>query len=251
MRHACHSTDFDLVDDVTLHFYTSSAPCGNATLKKFTKMERETYKDELGPNEWPEANHEAIPGHSLRLGQFALLIKKNTTSAAVEQVDKSHKLFSSDSPQPHPAQKGKVWPANQSDNWCPPGTSTVAFRKGSLHTCSDKLCRWNCLGLQGSLLASILKAPIYMSTITVGRKLTACICRRAICCRAERDAGKQQETASEGEVSKYSLHHPTVMGTGVFMDDVGKAKQSAKRDGTHLLDYLNVNVIICIQESLT
>jgi hypothetical protein len=231
MRHACNGTDFDLVDDVTLHFYTSSAPCGNATLKKFTKMERETYKDELGPNEWPEANHDAMPGHSLKHGQFHLLIKKDTKSAAVEQLDKSQTQISSDIPQPRPPQKGKMWPANQSDDWCPPGTSIVAFQKGSLHTCSDKICRWNCLGLPGSLLASILKAPLYMSTITVGRKLNANICRRAICCRAERATGKRQETTSETQVTKYSLHHPTVMGTGVYMDDVGKAKQNCERDG--------------------
>jgi hypothetical protein len=214
-------------------------------------MEREAYKGELGPNEWPEANHNAIPGHSLRLGQFALLVKKDTQSAAVEQLDKSRKLISSDRPQQHAPQKGKVWPANQSDDWCPPGTSIVAFRKGSLHTCSDKICRWNCLGLQGSLLASTLNAPIYMSTITVGRKLTACICRRAICCRAERPTGKRQETANEVEVTKYSLHHPTVMGTGVYMDDVGKAEQNVERDGTPLPAYLNVNVIICMKELLT
>jgi double-stranded RNA-specific adenosine deaminase len=228
LRLSCDGTDADLVDDVTLHFYSSSAPCGNATLKKFTKMERETYNDELGPNVWPEASHDPIPGHSLKLGQFALLIKKDTVAmnAVVEKPDDSLH-------QPHPPQNVREWPANQSDDWCPPGTSIVAFRKGSLHTCSDKICRWNYLGLQGSLLASVLKTPLYMSTIIVGRKLTACICRRAVCCRAEqfgKAAGKRQEIEIErdSEVAKYALHHPTVMGTGVYMDDVGKAKHLRK-----------------------
>ena len=33
--------------NVTLHFYASSAPCGNATLKKFVKMEKEIFDTSL------------------------------------------------------------------------------------------------------------------------------------------------------------------------------------------------------------
>lgn len=35
-------------------------------------------------------------------------------------------------------------------------------------SCSDKLARWALLGLQGSLLGSLLAAPIRLSTLTVG-----------------------------------------------------------------------------------
>jgi hypothetical protein len=38
-----HRFKYRLKPGVTLHFYASSAPCGNATLKKFVKMEKETF----------------------------------------------------------------------------------------------------------------------------------------------------------------------------------------------------------------
>ncbi len=38
---------YRLKPNVTIHFYASSAPCGNATLKKFVKMEKEVFDTSL------------------------------------------------------------------------------------------------------------------------------------------------------------------------------------------------------------
>jgi len=42
---------YKLRPGVTLHLYTSSAPCGNATLKRFCKMSKEKFRDDLGDDE--------------------------------------------------------------------------------------------------------------------------------------------------------------------------------------------------------
>ena len=206
----CNDGQFRLKSDVTLHMYTSSAPCGNATIKKFATMKKEIFDPRLGPNEWPSEEHQAIQPHSLKLGQFALLLKKDRN---VTEIIKRK-----------PLQPGKMWPSNESDDWCPPGTTIVWSNQGSIHTCSDKICRWNYLGLQGSLLTSLLESPVYMASLTVGRKFTSCICQRAVCCRAVEKAKSRKEqvpTTDTEESTTYSLHHPAVMGTGMYMDDSG------------------------------
>lgn len=288
---------------VTLHMYTSSAPCGNATLKKFCKMSKERFRDDLGSDEWPNAPHEPPSGSSIKLGEFSLLVKKDnddnandnntrtsnnsndiiasidnnsssdggnrenghepTNTAAVPQslstMDQDNNIdfvktkkrtrneekgSSSEqtktideikSLQKHksPTRRGKPWPATLSDDWAPPGTTIVGFQqKGSIHTCSDKICRWNYLGLQGSLLAGILEEPLYLSTLTVGRKLSGSVCRRAICCRLDtrcrqprlpKSSEKNLSASSSNDdksinENKYRVNHPAVMGTSVYLD---------------------------------
>lgn len=49
-------------------------------------------------------------------------------------------------------------------------------------TCSDKIARWNVLGVQGALLSAWLE-PLYLSAVVVGRKYSFEHARRALCCR--------------------------------------------------------------------
>ena len=111
--------------------------------------------------------------------------------------------------------RAKAWPYHNDDAWCPPSCSIANFNKGTIHSCSDKMCRWNCLGLQGSLLMTLLEEPLYMTTLTVGRKFSRAICQRAVCCRAE---GFHSRNSS----SKYRLNHPALMETNVYMDETGE-----------------------------
>lgn len=227
---------------VTLHFYSSSAPCGNATLKKFAKMQKEKFDASLGPDEWPRnKTHEMINGHAIREGQFSLLLKKDNSTSVCE-------VMPIDDGPTKP--KGKRWPANESDDWCPPGCTIADTKRGSIHTCSDKLARWNCLGLQGSLLSSMVDSPLHMSTLTVGRKMTNVICRRAVCCRAwgygdaaeqkakEKKRAKIEDDSREEnsskqsfptEKNKYRLNHPVIMGTSVYIDEDGVLDMSGER----------------------
>ena len=271
----CPKIRYKLRPGLTLHMYTSSAPCGNATLKKFCKMSKERFRDDLGSDEWPTTPHEPPPGHSIKLGEFSLLVKKdnyqtsqrksinNENSSKVgidskegttgaprssstgpdgdlattrkrmrnENEKSSNQITraSENSLKQHKSQtrRGKPWPATLSDDWAPPGTTIVGFRhKGSIHTCSDKICRWNYLGLQGSLLAGLLEEPLYLSSLTVGRKLSGSVCRRAICCRLDtrchqpkiKSLSGHSDIDGIGDAIEYRVNHPAVMGTSVYLD---------------------------------
>ena len=51
----------------------------------------------------------------------------------------------------------------------------VASTQSCVHpikSCSDKICRWNVLGVQGALLIHLLDKPIYLETITLACEAT-------------------------------------------------------------------------------
>jgi hypothetical protein len=223
---------------------------GNATLKRFARMEREKFDASLGPDEWPTQIHEPVPGHSLRLGQFALLVKKDGSTSSSSSstgvgldddgiVDEPRSTATAMLTREPPEEGGegnpririrKTWPCREDDGWCPPSCSIPNFGRGTIHSCSDKMCRWNCLGLQGTLLMSVLDEPLYMSTLTVGRKFSGAICKRAVCCRADgfgaRGGGGCGSNDAADDLWKYKLNHPTLMETNVYMDDKGKLRRN-------------------------
>ncbi|KAG7368799.1 adenosine-deaminase (editase) domain containing protein [Nitzschia inconspicua] len=236
---------YKLRPGVTLHLYTSSAPCGNASLKRFCKMTKEKFNDELGQDEWPDTMHDPPHASAIKLGEFSLLLKKDNAGVDVGDSEDSPASNGDELALKVPKgiiPKGKVWPANQLDDWTPPGTTIVQYsgEKGSIHTCSDKICRWNFLGIQGSLLASLLEEPLYVSTVTVGRKLSAAVCKRAICCRLDAPSRSPfmqvmkesvVDVDSCGEVDTYHVNHPAVMGTAVYLDDTGVVETSSETRG--------------------
>lgn len=236
---------FSLAPGVTIHMYTSSAPCGNSCLKKFAKMSRERYDSTLGMDDWPKDEHEPIGRHSMHLGRFSVLVKRDSHATSQEKLASTTTKESArqEKKLSHMPIKQRKWPANVDDQWCPPGTTLPHLGRGSIQTCSDKICRWNVIGLQGSLLSSLLDAPIYMETLTIGRKFTKCIAQRAVCCRVV-DGGhcsgtkrKRQDKQSQGDASSHEellnpwckVHHPTVMGTSVYMDDLGVLDMSGEK----------------------
>ena len=228
---------FRVAAGVDFHLYVSSAPCGNATVKRWAKGARATSHETLGAFEIPPGafTHDRPSFGATKDGQLAFLYKRDgggppseapagpsaDSAADFERAERDGSV-SVGSPRRSPPHLSVV----------PPGTATT----GRILTCSDKLAVWSCVGLQGALLLSpgMLAEPAYLASVCVGRKFNAAILKRALCCRMrpfdDRDhAAKRQrrrggdddadETSAPAEASRarnsaaasFSLTHPAVL----------------------------------------
>ncbi|NXH53267.1 DSRAD deaminase, partial [Rhabdornis inornatus] len=91
-------------------------------------------------------------------------------------------------------------------------------------SCSDKILRWNVLGLQGALLSHFLE-PVYLHSVTLGYLYSQGHLTRAICCRMERDGN----TLKEKLQAPYHINHPEVGRVSVYDSarQTGKTKESS------------------------
>ncbi|KFQ82876.1 Double-stranded RNA-specific adenosine deaminase, partial [Phoenicopterus ruber ruber] len=78
-------------------------------------------------------------------------------------------------------------------------------------SCSDKILRWNILGLQGALLSHFVE-PVYLSSVTLGYLYSQGHLTRAICCRVARDGNALQERLR----APYRVNHPEVLRASAF-----------------------------------
>ncbi|XP_042345443.1 double-stranded RNA-specific adenosine deaminase [Plectropomus leopardus] len=91
-------------------------------------------------------------------------------------------------------------------------------------SCSDKILRWNVLGLQGALLTHFLN-PIYLKSITLGYLYSHGHLTRAVCCRLARDG----EAFAQSLPPPFMLNHPEVGRVSVYDSTrhTGKTKESS------------------------
>ena len=181
--------------------YTSSAPCGNAVLKRWAKGKKEKYDSAWDdrPYEYPTPDHEKILLQSLQQGQIAPLVKREDPPDTTEATE--------------------VEPDARCDKYgrIAPGTAQLETGRGKLFSCSDKIAFWNILGVQGRELMRLIVDPLYLDVVVVGRKFSRPHLRRALCCRLQDFKPTRFEQVGVAG-NAYRLNHPAILCTGVKFD---------------------------------
>ncbi|XP_060071425.1 double-stranded RNA-specific adenosine deaminase-like [Ylistrum balloti] len=153
----------EVVPDIKFHLYISTAPCGDGAVFTCSTGQSEEEPD-------------------------SLYVKKHNPSFVGKKQGRLRT-------------KGEQIPTNKMhvSHHCQ-AMDAVRGREGLLvMSCSDKICKWNMLGMQGALLASLMK-PVYFSSITIGTFYNHGHMARAMCCRLEND----NVTFRDG----YKVNHP-------------------------------------------
>jgi Adenosine-deaminase (editase) domain len=199
-----------LAPGVTIHLYTSAQPCGNATIKRWAQGASEKAHTDLMTNQLPSIPHAPLLLHARQEGQAMRLVKGEpgsaTASSSLEAANRmtghhrgSHRQGSAAvltqtgggverADQPAQASSDRAAQANGNTLPAfaiPPGTALPGTGQGHIATCSDKIARWNVLGLQGALLMQLIPQPLYLTSITIGQKFSRVHATRALCCRLQ------------------------------------------------------------------
>ena len=206
---------------VTFHMYTSSTPCGNAAIKRWAKGAKEKFTDGLGPFQTPPGSerHGSPSWSAVKEGQIAFLYKRDPGSCVSPDKDTrgATELTGATDTTTTNATTGSMNAVPCEcvpPSFIPPGTWT----SGRVLTCSDKLAVWSCVGVQGAALMSrgMLTTPVYLASVTVGRKFNQAILRRALCCRMHRFESEREVCTKGG--TGFEVRHPSVMCTAVPFD---------------------------------
>ncbi|XP_055387101.1 tRNA-specific adenosine deaminase 1 [Condylostylus longicornis] len=119
---------FSLNPDITYHFFSTHPPCGDATIT--------------------ENNDEAVASKKTKLDSDYVC-----TGAKILGIIKGYNSITGEKNDPLNQEEGalRTKPGR--------GVRTLSM------SCSDKLSKWNILGVQGALLDLLLKDPIYFKTL--------------------------------------------------------------------------------------
>jgi len=218
-----------------LVLYTSSMPCGNASLKRWAKGRTELFRSDLGAREVPSEEHPRLHVTAREEGQIAVLVKGEVRSSVASPNGEAGETASLEVPAPvrHAGREGTLAPGTSRPQDIPVGAA------GTM-TCSDKIARWSHLGVQGALLSKWLE-PVYLSGVVIGRKYSYEHARRALCCRLTHSAQAKRRRPPRGDkcsrtahsdcLPAYQVHHPALMGTAVKLDEAAIATTGALHGG--------------------
>ncbi|KAK3240331.1 hypothetical protein CYMTET_49821 [Cymbomonas tetramitiformis] len=173
-----------LLPHVSVHLYVSKAPCGDSCT---------FFAGGSTPEQMPNSG-----GHAPLLGDH----RYGRLSVKVE--------------------KGEGTVPNSHDTTEPTLDGVRAGERLRTASCSDKVMRWNVLGVQGALLSHLVAAPLYLSSVTIGRDFHPGHLARALCCRLE------QSLISEQLPKGYRVHHPHI-GVYTARSEEQRCVQTTKR----------------------
>uniref|UniRef100_A0A8C7K6K8 Adenosine deaminase RNA specific n=1 Tax=Oncorhynchus kisutch TaxID=8019 RepID=A0A8C7K6K8_ONCKI len=170
--------------DTTFHLYISTAPCGDGAL--FDKSCSEDAGDGQGHQPLFENAKQGKLRTKVENGEGTIPVESSTIVPTWDGIQHGERLRTM--------------------------------------SCSDKILRWNVLGLQGALLSHFLH-PIYLASITLGYLYSHGHLTRAVCCRLARDG----EAFSKSLPAPYTLNHPEVGRVSVYDSTrhTGKTKESS------------------------
>ncbi|XP_034261445.2 double-stranded RNA-specific adenosine deaminase isoform X2 [Pantherophis guttatus] len=185
-------------DDVSFHLYISTAPCGDGAL--FDKSCSDQANNTAG-----EDQHQPL-FENPKQGKLRTKVENGEGTIPVESSDIV-----------------PTWDGIQHGE------------RLRTMSCSDKILRWNVLGLQGALLSHFIH-PVYLRSVTLGYLYSQGHLTRAICCRMSRD-GNPLGTRLP---TPYLVNHPEVGRVSVYDSarQTGKTKESSINwclpDGTNV-----------------
>ncbi|XP_033749862.1 double-stranded RNA-specific adenosine deaminase-like [Pecten maximus] len=178
----------ELQSGIEFHLYISTAPCGDgATFTPSAGLSVE----ENGHNPTFDNDKQGLLRTKIEQGEGQIPFKKKQVSHQYQSMD--------------------------------------AVRCGErlrVMSCSDKLCKWNFLGVQGALLANMME-PVYLSSITLGTLYNHGHMARAMCCRLEKNG--PIESLPHG----YKVNHP-LLGAVSRKDD---PKRSVGKSTAHSINW--------------
>jgi len=207
---AGHAGGFRMRPGITLHLYVSTAPCGSCSMpamaggasnRAFPSFAMRDVDDVPWNELWSgvAARHEA--------GVFAPSKPATTVKGA--------------------AGRGERAPA--------PGVVFARLRDaekvpGVTLSCSDKISRWQALGIQGAMLSHLVPTPLAFSTVVVGRKFNPDRLRLGTCCALRGFA------SSAAALRVHLPAHCAALGTTVKLEGSAGAGERIERSHSNRAD---------------